>query len=148
MQRSSKIPSRSAVDRLEAVSVGEVMQAGVISCPVETPLLSVASLMSEHRVHCIVGVGDATEDDTAVWGVVTDTDVVAALARGGVSASAGDVATSEVVTIGRSEPVWRAAELMRDHEVSHVLVVDAHSDRPLGIVSTLDVMALAATPRH
>ena len=37
-----------------------------------------------------------------------------------------------------------AAELMRDHEVTHLLVVDGVSDRPIGIVSTLDVMAIAA----
>jgi CBS domain-containing protein len=32
--------------------------------------------------------------------------------------------------------------VMRDHEVSHVLVV-GRSSRPIGIVSTLDVMAVA-----
>jgi CBS domain-containing protein len=135
---------------LDVVPVRRVMHVGFVGCPFETPLRSVARLMAEHRVHCVVGFGDVTEDDTSLWGVVSDVDVVAALAAGGELTTAGEIASTEVVTIEPHESVRRAAELMRNHEVSHLLVVDRVSDRPIGIVSTLDVMALAsevATPR-
>jgi len=128
---------------LEAVAVERVMHAGFFGCPLETPLRSVARLMAEQRVHCLVGFGDLAEDDTRLWGVVSDIDVVAALAAGGELTTAGEIASTELVTIAPHESARRAAELMRNHEVSHLLVVTGASDRPVGIVSTLDLMALA-----
>jgi CBS domain-containing protein len=126
------------------VAVEDVMHIGFVGCALETPLRSVATLMAEHHVHCLVGFGDQADDDTRLWGVVSDIDVVAALAAGADGVTAGEISTSEAVTIAPHETVRHAAELMRDHEVSHVLVVDGVSDRPVGVVSTLDVMELAA----
>ena len=128
---------------LDEVPVGHIMHGGFISCPLETTLQSVARLMAERRVHCVVGFGDRGEDDTLLWGVVSDADVVSALAAGRELATAGEIASTEVVTIEPHMTVRHAAELMRLHEVSHLLVVDGVSDRPIGIVSTLDVMAIA-----
>lgn len=138
----TSIPARPSTP-LEAVPVERVMHVGFVGCPLEAPIRSVARLMAEHRVHCVVGFGDVTEDDTRLWGVVSDVDVVAALAAGGELTTAGEIASTEVVTIEPHVSVRRAAELMRDHEVSHLLVVDGVSDRPIGVISTLDVMALA-----
>jgi CBS domain-containing protein len=123
------------------VAVSEVMHAGFVGCAFETPLTTVARLMAEHRVHCIVGFGDVTEDDTSVWGVVSDIDVVSALATGDQPLTAGEIAATEVVTVSPFDSIRHAAELMRDHGVSHVLVADPRSDRPLGVLSTLDIAA-------
>lgn len=128
---------------LDEVTVESVMHMGFVGCPLEAPLRSVAQLMAERRVHCVVGFGDVADDDTRLWGVVSATDVVSALAAGGERTTAGEIASTEVVTIAPQTSVRHAAELMRDHEVSHLLVVDGISDRPIGIVSTLDVMAVA-----
>ena len=121
------------------LAVRDVMHPGFVGCVFETPLTEVARLMARHRVHCVVGFGDVTEDDTSVWGVVSDRDVVAALAEG-THATAGAVAATEVVTVTPDDTLARAAQLMRDHEVSHLLVV-AGADRPVGILSTLDIAA-------
>ncbi|MGZ8481921.1 MAG: CBS domain-containing protein [Candidatus Limnocylindria bacterium] len=125
------------------VAVSEVMHPGFVSCSFETPLTTVARLMAEHRVHCIVGFGDVTEDDTSVWGVVSDIDVVSALAlaAGDQPLTAGEIAATEVVTVKPFDSILDTARLMRDHGVSHVLVADPHSDRPLGVLSTLDIAA-------
>jgi CBS domain-containing protein len=128
---------------LEAVPVERVMHVGFFSCPLDTPLSSVARLMAERHVHCVVGFGEASDDDPRLWGVVSDVDVVTALAAGDGLATAAEIASTEVVTIQPQESVLAAAELMRDHEVSHLLVVYRGTDRPIGIISTLDVMALA-----
>jgi CBS domain-containing protein len=117
------------------------MHPGFVGCALETPLTSVARLMAQHRVHCIVGFGDVTEDDTSVWGVVSDRDVVAGLASGD-AVTAGAVAATEVVTVSPDDTLRHAAQLMRDHGVSHVLVVDPRSDHPAGILSTLDIAAV------
>ena len=125
---------------IEDVPVEEAMHAGFIGCPLETPLREVARLMAEHRVHCIVGFGDVAEDDTCLWGVVSDLDLVSALASGASgSTSAGEIATTEIATIRPRDSLRRAAEIMRDHEVTHVLVLARQCDRPIGVVSTLDI---------
>ena len=49
-----------------------MMHAGVFTCYFETPLATVARLMAAHQVHCVVGLGDVTDDDTGVWGLVSD----------------------------------------------------------------------------
>jgi CBS domain-containing protein len=135
---TTNVGDRSVAD----VPVERVMHAGFVSCALETPLTAVARLMARHRVHCIVGFGDATEGDTSLWGVVSDVDVVAALAAGEQALTAGEIAATEIVTVSPHDSVRHAAELMRDHGVSHVLVIDRRSDRPLGILSSLDIAAL------
>jgi len=135
---TTKVRHRSAAD----VPVEQVMHAGFVGCALETPLSAVARLMARHRVHCIVGFGDATEGDTSLWGVVSDVDVVAALAADEQASTAGEIAATEIVTVAPHDTVRHAAELMRDHGVSHVLVIDPGSDRPLGILSSLDLAAL------
>jgi CBS domain-containing protein len=120
--------------------VAQVMHPGVIGCAFETPITAVARLMAEHRIHCVVGLGDATEDDTSLWGLISDTDVVAALACGEEACTAGQVAAAAPVTVRPHDTVRHVAALMRDHGVSHVVVVGAQAERPLGIVSSLDLM--------
>lgn len=134
--------SRS-VSALENLRVEEVMSHGVLSCPLETPLTEVARLMATNRVHCIVGFGDITEDDTRLWGVVSDLDLVGLAATEGLEGrTAGTSAATEAVTVAPDESVRRAAQLMREHGVAHVVVADPHSDRPVGVVSTLDIAAV------
>jgi len=130
---------------LESVRVEEVMSRGVLSCLLETSLTTVAQMMAAHRVHCIVGFGDVTEDDTRLWGLVSDLDLVAVAAGEGLEGrTAGGSAATEVVTVGPHESVRRAARLMSEHGVAHLLVADPDSDRPLGVVSTLDVAGVLA----
>jgi CBS domain-containing protein len=127
------------------VLVEQAMHRGYVGCALETPLRDVAALMAAHRVHSVVGFGDIADGDTRLWGLVSDIDVVSALAAGEDDATAGAVASTEVVTVHPNESVRRAAELMRDHEVSHLLVLNGVSDRPIGVISTLDVMRLATS---
>lgn len=42
------------------------------------------------------------------------------------------------------ESLWRAAQLMKEHGVSHLVVVDAAAGYPLGVLSTLDIIAVYA----
>jgi CBS domain-containing protein len=133
---------RNVTSSLADVHVEEVMHPGFVGCALETPLTAVAHLMAEHRVHCIVGFGDVTDDDTSLWGVVSDLDLVTAFASGDVALTAGAVAATEAVTVAPDDSVLHAAQLMRDHGVAHLLVVNRSSDRPLGVLSTLDLAAL------
>jgi CBS domain-containing protein len=133
--------------KLDELTVGEVMQVGVVSCPYEESLTAVAQTMAARGIHCVIGVGDVTEDDTQLWGVVSDRDIVAAAAaREERFRTAGETATSEVVTVGPGETIRRAAELLTEHALSHLVVVEPNSDRPVGVLSTLDIARIVGDP--
>jgi CBS domain-containing protein len=134
--------SAPVVLSLDSALVSDVMHTGVFTCPYETPLAAVARSMATHRIHCLVGLGDATEDDTRTWGVVSDHDIVAAAATDHVHRTAGGSAATEVVTVTPDASVRRAAELMMEHGLSHLLVCEPGSDRPRGVISSLDIAAV------
>jgi CBS domain-containing protein len=74
-------------------------------------------------------------------------DLIAAGTDGLDGGTAGRSAASEFLTVTPSEKLTRAAQMMVEHETSHLIVVDPGSDRALGVLSTLDVahaMASAA----
>jgi CBS domain-containing protein len=134
----------------DELRVGDVMHPGVIFCAPESPLRHAARLMARHRVHAIVVLGD--DEEGGLWGVVSDADLVQAIARRELGAlTAGGMARTPLVTVSREETVAGAALLMAEHGVTHLLVVD-QGERPIGVVSTLDLARAAAagltSPAH
>ena len=128
----------------EIGTVAQAMTAGVLTCPPETPLRAVAETMARHRVHSVV-VHDT--DDAASWGVVSDLDLVAGALSGFDETIAGAAAASPVLTVAPDDSLVRAAQLMREHATSHLLVVDPEAGQPVGVLSTLDLArAIAAEP--
>jgi CBS domain-containing protein len=109
-------------------------------------------MMARFRVHAVIVYCDVEESDDPpfLWGVVTDADLVAAAAVDDVETrTAGASAKSPLVTIARHETLKRAVELMREHQATHLVVVSPASERPLGIVSTLDIAReLALEPNN
>lgn len=122
----------------EQMTVADAMHPEVLTCPADAPLRLVAATMAAERVHCIVVEG--TGGDARGWAVVSGLDLVAAWSSGLDEATAGGSAASEFLTVTPDEKVSRAAQIMVEHEAAHVVVVDA-SDRPVGVLSTLDVAA-------
>jgi CBS-domain-containing membrane protein len=128
-------------------TVAGAMHEGVFTCPPEAPLRTVAAMMAEHRIHCVVVFGGADGSEGApVWGVVSDLDLVASTADLSVRAAATAAATP-AVTIAPDEPLGRAAQLMTEYGTAHLVVVDPATTRPTGVISTLDVArALSREP--
>ena len=135
-----------AVSPLHRVTVGEAMHPGVLSVPLSAPLSRVAEAMAEHRVHCVAATGELPDGRPGhIWGLVTDLELTQIASTEGLEGkTAGGRATGEVVTIEPGATVHHAAELMSEHEVSHLIVVDPLTDRPLGVLSTLDVAGVLA----
>jgi CBS domain-containing protein len=129
---------RHSLAELRAI---DVMHPGMISCPPETPLRTVARMMASYRVHAIVvHAHDVPLPGGDAWGVVTDADLVRAALDNGVDVlTAKQVAATPAVIVFSSDPLERAMQLMAEHEVTHVIVVERHSGRPIGVLSTLDV---------
>jgi CBS domain-containing protein len=120
------------------------MHRELVSCVRDASLKSVAELMATRRVHCVV-VTDDPLDAMALWGVVSDLDLVAAASvRKLEEQTAGVTATTPAITIGPHDSLQRAGYLMIKHGVSHLVVVDPSVRRPVGVVSTLDLATVLA----
>ncbi len=125
---------------LDHVRVHDAMHHGIFSCGPDAPLSEVAGIMARHHVHA-VAIADG--DRARPSGIVSDLDVVAAIASG-AQPTALQAATTEPLTVSSGERVDRAAQLMAEHRVSHLVVLDAAGGHPIGVISSSDVAAVYA----
>jgi CBS domain-containing protein len=145
---TSDVTSRGS-DRMPALlhaRVSDVMRLGVIGCPPEADLQTVARLMASHHIHAVVvsGIEQDSAGEHLTWGLLSDLDLVAAAQDPYETATAGDLAATELVVVEPQEPLMRAAQLMAEHQLAHLLVVSPKTGRPLGVVSTLDIAGCLA----
>lgn len=130
-----------------AVAVGAVMHHGVINIPPQSTLEEAAGEMAHHRVHCVVVEGlarGANSRERLVWGLLTDLDLMRAVAAGRLDVSAGELAASEIVTVDPADSIEHVAQLMAEHDSTHLVVVPPDTDRPTGVISSLDVAGALA----
>jgi CBS domain-containing protein len=126
--------------------VADAMTTGVISCPPDTPLRTVAAIMAHHHVHAVYVFDYGSEDDQTVelWGLVSDLDLVAA-ARGDIDLrTARESSVTPLVYVRGDEPLSRAAQLMAEYGVSHLAVINPATKQPVGVLSTLDMARVIA----
>lgn len=127
---------------LQHLRVIDAMHPGVISCPVETALGTVARMMATYRVHAIVVTAHDSDElpDGSLWGVISDADLIAAAQAADLDEqTAGALAATPALLVATTDPLNRAVQLMVENEVSHLVVVEQRSLRPIGVLSTLDV---------
>ena len=127
---------------LRQFTTADVMHPDVICCPHGASLLTVARMMATYRVHAIVVLADESDGlaNGAIRGVIADTDLLqAALAPDFDLETARSLAATAPLTIAGDEPLEGAVQLMVENEVTHLIVVERDSRRPIGVVSTLDV---------
>jgi CBS domain-containing protein len=128
------------------VRVSAAMTHGLISCPPDMPLRTVAEIMTRERVHAIYVFDYETEDDETpeLWGLVSDLDLAAA-GRGDIDRlTARDASVTPLVTVRSDDSLDHAAQLLSEYGVSHLAVIDPLSRRPVGVLSTLDVARVLA----
>lgn len=123
-------------------SVRTVMHPGVINIAPQTSVWEAASEMARHRVHCLVveGLGrGADRKEELVWGILSDLDLMKAVAAGRVDASAGEFAATEIVSVDSADTIEHAAQLMSEHDCTHLVVVSPELGEPVGVISSLDI---------
>jgi CBS domain-containing protein len=125
-------------------TVADVMTPGIITCSPETSLKAVSELMATHRVHAVAVGGVAA--NRLVWGVVDSLDLVRALCDPDRATFAEAISRQAAHPIEPSAPLSEAVRLMDLHNVTHLVVVD--SERPVGVISTLDIAGAAAWARQ
>jgi CBS domain-containing protein len=129
---------------LEHATVADAMHPGILSCEPNASVGQVAALMATHHVHCIavMGISDEHFAESVVWGIISDLDLLKA-GIGTEETTASELA-GQPVKVKSELPLRDAAELMLEHRVSHVVVVAPDAQRPIGILSTLDVAGVLA----
>ena len=124
-------------------TVADVMTPGIITCAPETPLEEVAELMATHRVHAVAVGGIAV--DHLVWGIIDSLDLVGALREPEAHPFAEAISRPPLRAIEPGAPLGEAVRLMDEGRVSHLVVVDG--ERPVGVISSLDIAGAAAWGR-
>jgi CBS domain-containing protein len=146
-QPRAQIEGSFVTPGFEHARVSDAMRPGVISCPRNTPLRTVARMMAANHVHSIVVSGtDSPADTGRPWGIVSDIDL-ARVAADADDLTAAEVCATEVVSVVPDETLVRAAQLMVEHETGHLIVVDPDTQEPIGVVSTLDLAGIVAWGR-
>ena len=115
--------------------VREVMVSDVVTVEPGTSVVDAARQMIQEEK----GPLPIVEGDRPV-AVVTDRDIVAhvvAEGRDPNSTTVDDIASQELVTIGPDQDVDEVRQLMDQHELDRILVVEG--DRLVGIISEADL---------
>ena len=125
----------------EQASVVDAMRVGIVSCPPDTPLRDVARIMATYGIHCVVV---SEMEGARPVGVIADIDLAAAASSDSRQSTAGQLARTEAVSVAADDSLERAAQLMAEHEVSHLVVIQPHSGHPVGVLSALDLAGVLA----
>ncbi len=130
---------------LAHASVADAMHPGVIACEPEASTTELARLMAAQHVHCVavMGIAHDRSGESLVWGTITDLDLVRAGLTGS-AATARTIAHEPTTTVEPAMSLREAAHIMIDQGVSHLLVVEPRGQRPVGVLSSLDVAGLMA----
>jgi CBS domain-containing protein len=141
-------PGSFLLPAFERATVADVMRHGVMTCPPDAELVTVAQTMATHHVHAMVVAGITKDEggaDHLIWGLVSDMDIVRAAESGIEGHTASDAARTELVSVDPSTSLADAARIMDTHGISHLIVTaDGH---PVGVLSSLDIAGALAWGR-
>ncbi|GKQ33832.1 CBS domain-containing protein [Streptomyces sp. A012304] len=115
--------------------VRDIMTAEPVTVEPQASVTAVARLMRDENIGAVL-----VTDHDRLRGLVSDRDlVVRALAEGGDPAqtTVATVCSDDLVTVGPDEDLDHAVQVMREHAVRRVPVVE--EGRPVGIVSLGDL---------
>jgi CBS domain-containing protein len=130
---------------LDHATVSDAMHPGILSCEPDASVAEVAKIMATHHVHCVAVVGVSHEDpECFVWGIISDLDLVRAGISDDGAQTARSLAGQPIVVVEPGMHLRDAAHEMLARGVSHAIVTDAAAQRPIGVLSTLDVAGVLA----
>lgn len=125
---------------LEHATVADAMHPGVISVEPDLAVAEVARVMASEHVHCLAVIGISDEDPACpVWSLISDIDLLRVAVEDEAPLTARELASSPLVTLDARTPLRQAAAVMLLQRAPHVVVTEPETERPIGILSTLDV---------
>ena len=121
----------------ETTSVLAAMRPGVVWSPSSASVAQLASSMIQHGVHAVV----VAASSGAAPLMASDLDLVrAAVER--ADTRAGEIAREPAASVPTNASLEQAIRMMSERYIAHLLVTDADSGAPAGIISSFDVAAV------
>ena len=119
----------------------DVMVSDVLTVSEDTPLKEVTALFKEKRITGVPVVNAAGE----LRGVLSESDIIRKTTSIGAwsPSMAGQVMTSNAVTVAPTDTMQRVCELMFNRRIHRVVVAEGVQIR--GIITTMDVLRAIAT---
>ena len=145
---SATASARQSASPVAHLTVGDVMRRGLITCPPDANLKTIARTMAEACVHCVFITDIKRRNpsgEVITWGVVSDLDLLHGLRNRAVERIASDVETTELVTVDPTDALETAVRLMADCATAHLVVVSAQQGQPVGMISSLDIARAASS---
>ena len=139
--------AKGLAGRLTGVRVSELMTPEPITIRPEASVREAVETMMEHGFRRLPVVGP----DGRLQGIITSMDVIRLLARAREEGRLGpalletrvsDVCVREVITVGPDDDIGRAAELMWEHRVGGLPVVEPGTGKLVGIITERDFFKL------
>jgi CBS domain-containing protein len=121
--------------------VGQIMTTGVVSVPASAPLRDVYRALVTHRIHAVVVADEATGKPL---GWVTARGLLDWMIHNHEMVCARDAITHEPACIRSSATVREAWTALEQPGINQLLVADRPGLPPQGVLSDLDIIALAA----
>lgn len=109
----------------------------VVTVPPEADVTELLAVLAEHKIGAVI----VSRDGARVEGIVSERDIVRALATRGAAVLSEPVAaiqTTEVRSVKRTEPLEDVERLMTERRFRHVPVIEDGALR--GVVSIGDVV--------
>jgi CBS domain-containing protein len=119
------------------MSVAQFASTDIVKATPDISIKEAAKMLKEHNIGLLVLVDK--EDQSRAVGVVSERDLVRAVAEGvDPSRPVWDIATRSVISVEADDPLSKAVELMRRHNIRHVVVVK--DGRLYGVLSIKDLV--------
>ena len=122
-----------------AITIGDMMSRTVETIEEIASVQGAAKKMKEKDVSSLVVIDTQNKPQ----GIVTERDIVRKACINDIRTSAvtlRDIMSYPVITIDSTESASKAVDMMLQHNVRHLLVVDKDNDgKPIGIITPLDI---------
>jgi CBS domain-containing protein len=120
--------------------VSTIMQKIVLPVAMNDTVSEVEAMLKSHRISCAPVYND---EDGKVLGIITVSDLsrLHAAGRDAGQIKAWEICSYHPVEVAPETPIAKVAELMLEHRIHHVIVMQDGSMK--GIVSSLDFVKLA-----
>lgn len=124
------------VDLYQGQCVAEVMTEQVIHAPASTSLLSLARLMSDHNVSCVVIAEADSENCLFPLGIITERDIMQFqdLEMNLAQTQAAVVMSCPLFCLGAANSLWFAHQEMQRHQIRRLVVTGAQGEL-VGIIT-------------
>lgn len=130
-----------AVERLESLRVADIMARRVITIPATATVADTARVFRRHEI----AFAPVVDERGSCQGVIASRDLLRRLSGEGADPSANqEVVTSYMSTgvqsIAPEAPILLAARMMCAQHLHRLLVLD-HAGRPVGVISSMDIVS-------